>query len=372
MLLGDRSGLEHVILRDVVERAHSGHFGNSESERAGFIQNDRVDAAELFEVKSAFCNNAAPGCAADSREDGERRARRNTTRAGDDDHRDGRGDIARDDEREHRRGERKIHQPRREPVGDALHGRARFFGLLDDLNDFAKGGVAPDFLDAHFEHAVFVDRSGEHFALLDFLDRQRLAGDRGLIDKTVAFAHHAIGGNALAGPNDDGLAGGNFVRTQLTFLAATAHPHLTRQRVDQVLDRAPPAANRVAFDQLGEEHEKRDDQRGQKLPDAKRGDERERHRQLHRHAPLAQVLPRLGENRESADERGGKRQPVARHPVPPPARQTRHDDQRHQPETDVFGRPAFMMIMLLGARDCDRDLPKNARWPLVAPYPHTP
>jgi len=61
-------------------------------------------------------------------------------------------------------------------------------------------------------------------------------------------------------------AGDNFVRTQLKFLAATPHSHPTRQGVDQGLDRTPPTANRVAFDHLGEEHEKRDDERGEKLP----------------------------------------------------------------------------------------------------------
>src|SRR5205823_8515524 len=63
-----------------------------------------------------------------------------------------------------------------------------------------------------------------------------------------------------------------------------------------------------------EEHKKRDDERGEKLPDAKRGDERQRHGQLHRHAPLAQILPRLLENGESTDKCGGTCKPVAQHP----------------------------------------------------------
>src|SRR6202040_706866 len=100
----------------------------------------------------------------------------------------------------------------------------------------------------------------------------------------------------------DRLAGGNFARTQLTLLAVTPHPDLTRQRIDQGLDRTPPTANRVTFDHLGEEHEKRDDERGEKLPDAQRGNERNGHGEFHRHAPLAKVLPRLFENGESTDK----------------------------------------------------------------------
>jgi len=40
---------------------------------------------------------------------------------------------------------------------------------------------APDFLDGHFEHAILVNRAGEYLALFHFLNRQRLAGDGGLI-----------------------------------------------------------------------------------------------------------------------------------------------------------------------------------------------
>src|SRR4029077_16809098 len=166
--------------------------------------------------------------------------------------------------------EREVDQSRREPIGDPLHGRARLFGLLDDFDDFAEGGVAPDFLDAHFEHAILVDRAGEYFALFNFLNRHRLSGDRGLIHEAVSFAHHTVSRDALPRPNDDALAGDNFVRTQLTFFVATPHSPLPRQGVDQGSNRTPPTANRVTFDDLGEEHEKRDDRAREKRPDAQR------------------------------------------------------------------------------------------------------
>src|SRR5438552_2825937 len=154
MLLSDRGGLEYIVLGDVVERAHSGHFGNSKRECAGFVQNDSVDPAELLEVKPTLRDDAATRGTSDSREDGERRTGRYSARASDDDHRDGRSEIARDNKCERRRTEREVDESRREPVGDPLYRRARLFRLLDDFDDFAKGGVAPDFLDAHFEHAI--------------------------------------------------------------------------------------------------------------------------------------------------------------------------------------------------------------------------
>ena len=346
MLLGDCSGLKHVILCCVVERAHSCHFGNSEGKGAGFVQYNCVDPAELFEIKPALRNDAAPGCATDSSQDRQRRSRRNATRTRDDDHRDSRSDIARNDEREHRRAKREIHKPSREAVRNALDRRAGFFRLLHDLDDFAECCVAPDFLDGHFENAILVDRAGEDFALLHLFNRQRLAGDRGLIYETVTFANDAVGRNTFTGPNDDRLAGDNVACTQLAFLAVASHPHLARQGVDQVLDRPSPTANGIAFDELGKEHKKRDHQRGQKLPNTKRCEERDRHRQFHRHAALAQVLPRLFENGESADKRGRKCKPVARHEMAPPSRKAGDDDQRHQPETYVFRAARFVMTLL--------------------------
>src|SRR5205823_7060464 len=123
MLLGDGSGLEHVILCRVIDCSHCGHFGNSKRECAGFVENASVDAAELLEVKPTFRDDAATRSAPDSRQDGERRTGCYTTRTSDDDYRDSRSEIARDNKGERRRAEREVDQSRREPIGNPLHGR---------------------------------------------------------------------------------------------------------------------------------------------------------------------------------------------------------------------------------------------------------
>src|SRR6266571_3968558 len=192
MLLGDCSGLEHVVFRSVIEPTYSSHFRNSESDRAGFVQYNRVDPTELFEIKPALRDDAAPRRAADSSQNRQWRPCCNAARTRDDNHRDRRSDIARNDERDYRRAKREIHKTGRKPVRDVLHRRAGFLSLLDDLDDFPKGRVAPDFFYDYFQHAVLVERAGEHLALLDFFNRQRLTGDRRLIDKTVTFAYHSI------------------------------------------------------------------------------------------------------------------------------------------------------------------------------------
>src|SRR5258707_630289 len=110
MLLGDGSGLEHVILCRVVDRSHRRHFGNSEREGAGFVQNDSVDAAELLEVKPTLRDNAATRSASDSREDGEWRTGCYAAPASEDDHRDSRSEMRGDNNGEPRGPKDKVNQ----------------------------------------------------------------------------------------------------------------------------------------------------------------------------------------------------------------------------------------------------------------------
>ncbi len=68
------------------------------------------------------------------------------------------------------------------------------------MDDARQRRVAPQRRRDDLERAVPVDRSGEHLVAVPLVDRQRLAGDRRLVD--VAFAGHdtAVERQLLAGP----------------------------------------------------------------------------------------------------------------------------------------------------------------------------
>lgn len=69
------------------------------------------------------------------------------------------------------------------------------------------------------------------------------------------------------------------------------------EEIEQAADRPPPPADRQAFEDLGDENEEHDDERGEELPDADGGSKRDGHRQLHRHPAFQNVLQGLLENR---------------------------------------------------------------------------
>ena len=81
-----------------------------------------------------------------------------------------------------------------------------------------------------------------------------------------------------------------------------------RQKIQQVADGATTAADSQPFEHLGKENERRNHQRREELADGQRRQQRDRHRQLHRHPALADILPRLVEDRPAPDQRSEESQ----------------------------------------------------------------
>ena len=85
--------------------------------------------------------------------------------------------------------------------------------------------------------------------------------------------------------------------------AVAAHDGRGRQAIEKISTGATAPPDGQALENLGDEHEEGDDERREELADDERGPERNRHRQLHRHAALTEVLPRFGEDRPAANDR---------------------------------------------------------------------
>ena len=82
----------------------------------------------------------------------------------------------------------------------------------------------------------------------------------------------------------------------------TSDERLLRQKVKQVFDGSPPAANGQPFQYLGDEDEQHNDQGGEELADRQGRTEGDGHGQFHRHAPGEEVGDRLLEDRIAADQ----------------------------------------------------------------------
>ena len=109
-----------------------------------------------------------------------------------------RNDGRRDRQQDHRRRV----QPR-EALHERLRGSAPRLRLFDEMDDAREGRVAPEPGDLHLESAAAVDRAGEHLVAGCLVDRQRLSGDRCLIDGARAGDDLAVERQLLSGLDDD-------------------------------------------------------------------------------------------------------------------------------------------------------------------------
>ena len=113
------------------------------------------------------------------------------------------------------------HEDRRDAVGEPLHRRLAGLGVLDEAGDLGELGVGADAGGAHDEPPAGVDGgAGDGVAGAD-LDRHRLAGEQRGVDRRRALLDDAVGGDLLAGPDDEAVADGELVDRD-ALLAAVA------------------------------------------------------------------------------------------------------------------------------------------------------
>lgn len=139
----------------------------------------------------------------------------------------------------------------------------------------------------------------------DLLDGHRFTRDARFIDEGVARQHRAVDRYATARRNQDRVAHREFLRRDRPDRSSPAHGDFARQEFEQVANGLAAAANRQPLQHLGDEDEERDDECGEELADRRSSGDGDRHRQLHRHAPLDDILECLLQDRPAADQKAG-------------------------------------------------------------------
>ncbi len=120
-------------------------------------------------------------------------------------------------EGQHGHGDDGGHEPAGDPVDQRLDGQLGALGRLDHTHDLRQHGLRAHLLSPKAEGARGVDRAADDFGALDLLDRDRLAGQHGLIDIRAAGQHRTVDRNAFAGPDDDHVAGRDLIDRQFDF-----------------------------------------------------------------------------------------------------------------------------------------------------------
>ena len=252
--------------------------------------------AERFHIAAAFDDGAAARRAPDGAQDRQRRAGRDAASSGDNHHRDGGPDIMGERQRDQRGGEREVHQPGSQAVGEFLDGGARAFGLLDSIDDPAEDRVAAEPLGADLEHAGVVGGAREDRRARQLFDGRGFAGDAGLIDGGAAGHDGAIHGDLSRRPDHDNIARLHFGDGQFQHAAVAPDHCRLGQKVQQILNGLPPAVDGQVFQHLRAQHEEEDEEGGGELFDGQCRRQRQGHGEFHGHPAGYQVVHGFAEN----------------------------------------------------------------------------
>ena len=185
-------------------------------ERAGFVDDERIDFGERFESFGVSNEDAGVGAATDGDHDGHGRGEAEGAGARDDQHGDG------GDERvsETRLGTNERPACEGQQSGDdycgykiaghcvseALHRRATALRFADEFDDLRQECFVADSFGAHHKTSAGVQRAAGDFVAGGFFDGHWFAGDHRFVDGAGAFENHAVDRNALARAHAEPIA----------------------------------------------------------------------------------------------------------------------------------------------------------------------
>ena len=118
-----------------------------------------------------------------------------------------RNDERWDDRQRHRQSDDGGRINAREALDECLDRGSLRLRLFDEVNDPRQGRVAPETCHANLERTASVDAPGKDFIAGCFVDRQRLAGNRCLVDRASTRHHVAVKRHFLAWLDHDDASG---------------------------------------------------------------------------------------------------------------------------------------------------------------------
>jgi hypothetical protein len=200
--------------------------------------------------------------------------------------------------------------------------------------------VPGDSRDADLQRAAPVDRSRKHVIAARLVDRQRLAGDRRLVDVAVPGGHDTVHGNLVARPDDDLIAGGDIGDRQDDLSAAALDESLTRGEIDQGADCLTRALERPHLEPLREREEEDDAGRLEEIAQRQGADDRHHHQHVDVDGAAPQRRDCAADGKDAATGRGRAIQRRRRHgPSDSRCAGTCRDErarQRHQPQPCAY------------------------------------
>ena len=255
-LLGGGGEAERRVGRPAVDRDQLAELGTALGQGAGLVEGQDVDLREPLQGRAALDQDPPAGEPGRRRQDGGRGGQDQGAGAGHDEHGQGRHHVDRprvgraggppveargvgDREDDGRRDQDGGQEPPGVAVGRPLDRRAVLLGLGQEPDDPAEGGLGPDLVGPDDQAAEAVDRAREGRVALALVDGHRLAGQGRLVDGRPPLDDRAVGGDPLAGPDDDPVADDEGGRLDLDLLAVAEHAGGPGPEVEESLNVAP-------------------------------------------------------------------------------------------------------------------------------------
>ena len=263
---------EQFVFADPWRRPHRHNPGLAFGQRAGLVDDQRVDLLEPLERLRVLDEHARSRAPPDADHDRHRRREAERARAGDDQHRHRRdeaigharlgppdrpgdegGDGCRNDQG---------HEPAGDLIGEALDGRAAALSLRNHLHDLRQHRVAAYSVGAHHEGAALVHRAANHPVAGALADWHRLPGQHGFIDRAPPLDDLAIHRDLLTRPHPQPIAGLHVIESDLFVRAVRPDaPRGLGRKIDERADRAAGLLARPEFEHLSKQDKGRDDRR---------------------------------------------------------------------------------------------------------------
>ena len=217
---------------------------------------------------------------ADSRHDSGGRSQHQRAGAEHDQDRHCADDLPGEEPRQRCGGQGDDHDPRGPAVGNADDLRLARVRRLHQPDHPLDGAVLPYLGGFHFKRAELVDRTAGHEVPHGLIHRQGFAGHHGLIDGSLTGNDHAVHGNAFTGQHTNAVAYSHLLGGDDLLPALPQHPRRLRGQMNQLLDPGPGLRHGQFFQQGAQLHNERHLAGGKFLPDADRGDQRQRYQHV--------------------------------------------------------------------------------------------
>jgi hypothetical protein len=353
MALHGRGDRQQIVLPHARRWNDVRHLRLAQRERAGLVERDCSQRAQVLEVRSALDQHSVTRRLRDSRAYGGGSAERQRAGRGCDEQRHApieahppvpEPEQRRQDNQQQVGNQHRRHEDSLEALGETLRRRLLRLRLFQQLDDTIQGPITRGPGRDDLQRSIAVDGACEDLVSRPLLHRHRLTRDRSLVDGRLSRLDVAVHRDPLRGSDDNEFSRGDLLHRHLDRLITSYDACHGRRQIRQRSDGAPRTAKRVVLQRVGERKEEKEKRAFGPLAENRRADGGEKHEQIDVQADssAAQAADPVTHQIEAAEgircdvERDRRRVRKARPPRSGPGR----DEQRTGDQTpDEFPVP---------------------------------